>query len=216
MATQLILIRHGHTASNSAGGAQLSGRTDVPLSGPGREEVRRLRERLRWAPPFVAIHTSPLQRAYDTALALTDAGCGPLHICDGLREIDCGVLDGLPLDEVKRRVPDLWAANLRQDDDRFRWPGGESYREFRCRCLQAVRAIERAHRGARVALVTHAGVVSQILGALEGLSPACWERYRPMNTALTEVAWGWGSGVVVTFDDHAHLLDRPRTAATRR
>ena len=64
--------------------------------------------------------------------------------------------------------------------------------------------------------MTHAGVVSQILGALEGLSPACWELYRPVNTALTEVAWGWGSGVVVTFDDHAHLLDRSRTAATRR
>lgn len=205
MPTQLILIRHGHTASNSAAGAQLSGRTDVPLSDRGRDEVRRLRERLRWMPPFAAIYASPLRRAHDTALALVDAGCGPLHVCAGLQEIDCGVLDGSPLDEVKRRVPDLWAANLRQDDERFRWPGGESYREFRCRCLRTVRTVVRAHRGERVALVTHAGVVSQLLGAIDGLSPARWERYRPTNTALTVVEWERGAGRIVTFDDHAHL-----------
>lgn len=216
MPTQLVLIRHGHTTSNSREGAQLSGRTDVPLSERGRAEVRSLRQRLRWEPPFAAIFTSPLQRAYDTASALADAGCGPLHVCAGLQEIDCGVLDGLPLDEVRRRVPDLWAANLRQDDARFRWPGGESYREFRCRCLRAVRAIARAYRGERVALVTHAGVVSQVIGAIEGLSPARWERWRPMNTALTEIEWGWGSGTVLTFDDHAHLSELPPAAVARR
>ena len=212
MPTQLILIRHGHTASNAAGSARLSGRTDVPLSDRGREEVRRLAERLRRAPPFAAIYTSPLRRARETALALVDAGCGPLHVCVGLQEIDCGVLDGLPLDEVKRRVPELWAANLRQDDDRFRWPGGESYRQLRCRALRATRAIARAHSGERVALVTHAGVVSQLLGAIRGLSAARWEHHRPMNTALTSIEWGHGAGRVVTFDDHAHLSSRAGAA----
>lgn len=106
---------------------------------------------------------------------------------------------------MKQRVPDLWAVNLRQEDERFRWPGGESYREFRSRCLRAVRAIARTHRGKRIALVTHAGVVSQLLGAMHGLSAARWERYRPANTALTVVEWGCGSGALVSFDDHTHL-----------
>lgn len=206
MLTQLILIRHGHTAGNSAGSLQLSGLTDLPLSDQGRDEVRRLLERLRREPPFAAIYTSPLRRAYDTALAIADEGLGPLHECAGLQEIDCGDLDGLPLKEVERRVPDIWAANMRQDDECFRWPGGESYREFRCRCLRAIRAVARAHRGERIALVTHAGVVSQLLGAIHGLGAAQWERYRPMNTALTTVEWGCGFGRLVTFDDHAHLL----------
>lgn len=96
--TQLVLIRHGHTAGNSARGAQLSGRTDLPLSDRGWEEVRRLCERLRNEPPSAAVYTSPLQRAYDTARALADGSASP-HVCAGLQEIDCGVLDGLPLDE---------------------------------------------------------------------------------------------------------------------
>ena len=205
MLTRLILIRHAHTASNTTAEARLSGRTDVALSARGRDEVRALRERLRWSAPFAAIYSSPLQRAHETALALAEEGLGPLRVCEGLQEIDCGALDGLPLPEVKRRFPHLWAANLRQDDERFRWPGGESYREFRCRVLRAIRAVARAHSGERVALVTHAGVVSQLLGAIVGLSPARWERHRPINTALTTVAWDRGSGTVLTFDDHAHL-----------
>jgi alpha-ribazole phosphatase/probable phosphoglycerate mutase len=203
--TRLTLIRHGHTVSNSGGTSLLSGRTDVPLSARGREEVRRLVERLRGTPPFTVVYSSPLQRAYDTAAALAGAGLGPLRACEGLQEIDCGSLDGLPVAEVQRRFPEVWAANMRQDDERFRWPGGESYREFRDRCLRTVRTIAHAHRGARVALVTHAGVVSQLLGAIGGLSPARWERHRPANTALTEV-WGRGGGAVLTFDDHDHLL----------
>ena len=203
--TRLVLIRHGNTASNAGGGTRLSGRTDVPLSARGDEEVARLRQRLRRSPPFAAIYASPLQRAHRTAAALSEAGLGPLRVCAGLQEIDCGTLDGLPLGEVQRRFPDVWAANLRQDDERFCWPGGETYRAFRCRCLRAVRAVARAHRGDRVAIVTHAGVVSQIVGTLRGVSPARWECHRPMTSALTVIDWSCGTGTVVTFDDRAHL-----------
>ncbi|HEU4697874.1 MAG TPA: histidine phosphatase family protein [Gemmatimonadales bacterium] len=205
--TRLVLIRHGHTLSNSGGTPLLSGRTDVPLSERGGEEVRRLQARLRGGPGFAAIYTSPLERARRTAEALGEVGLGPVRSCAALEEIDCGELDGLPLEEVQRRVPEHWAANLRQDDAGFRWPGGESYRELRARALAAVRAIALAHRGERVALVTHAGVIGQVFGALEGVSPARWSAYRPGNTALSELDWGRGGGRIVSFDDHAHLAD---------
>ena len=58
--------------------------------------------------------------------------------------------------------------------------------------------------------MTHAGVVSQIVGALRGLRPARWEPYRPMNTGITEIVWNHESGSVVSFDDHAHLCALPR------
>jgi broad specificity phosphatase PhoE len=151
------------------------------------------------------VYSSPLRRAYDTATAVADSGLAPVRICPALQEIDCGVLDGLPIDEVQRRFPDVWAADLSEADDRFRWPGGESYREFRCRCLRAIRAIARAHQDANVAVVTHAGVVTQIVGALQGISPARWAWSRPATTALTEIVWERGTGSVVTFDDHSHL-----------
>ena len=67
--TQLLLIRHGHTASNGGGTPLLSGRTDVPLSTRGLLEVARLQDRLRSSPPFAAIYSSPLRRAHATAAA---------------------------------------------------------------------------------------------------------------------------------------------------
>jgi broad specificity phosphatase PhoE len=206
--TRLILIRHGHTSGNGGGdGALQGGRTDVPLSTRGRDQVRRLQDRLRGSVPFAVIASSPMQRAWETATTLREAGLGPVCSFPALREIDCGTLDGMPLREVEHRFPELWEINRRQSDERFRWPGGESYRELRARCLGVVRALVLAHRGDRLALVTHAGVISQILGFLAGVSPGRWECFRPRHTTLTEIDWMRGSGTVLTFDDGAHLPD---------
>jgi alpha-ribazole phosphatase/probable phosphoglycerate mutase len=155
--------------------------------------------------PFGAIYSSPLSRARDTAEALEEAGPGPARLWPALQEIDCGSLDGAPIPQVRTCFPKLWEANLRQTDENFRWPGGESYRELRYRCLRTVRILARAHRGERIALVTHAGVVSQVLGFLAGLSPACWGAFRPGTTGITELAWDRCGGTLLTFDDRAHL-----------
>jgi broad specificity phosphatase PhoE len=204
--TRLILIRHGHTASNGGGSPmRMSGWTDCSLTERGRTQVRLLQQRLRGDPAFAAIYSSPLSRARETAAALVAAGLGSLHLHRGLREIHCGTLDGLSVDAVQRDFPDLWAANLRQDNEDFRWPAGESYRDFRRRCLAVWQTILLAHPGERVAIVTHAGVISQLVGAIQGTNPAQWERFRPGNTALTECVSSHGSAGLVRFDDRAHL-----------
>lgn len=204
--TRLILIRHGHTASNGGSPAsRMSGWTDLPLSERGRRQVKVLRRWLAPGPPFAVIYSSPLQRAHDTARGLCEAGLGPLRLYEALREINCGEVDGLPLDEVQRRFPALWAANLRQEDEHFRWPGGESYRELRERCIGAMSTLAAMHPGERVAAVTHAGFITQVIGAIRGASPACWEQFRPENTSLTEVDWSGERGVLVRFNERAHL-----------
>jgi broad specificity phosphatase PhoE len=217
LSTQVVLIRHGHTAGNYPGPAtRMSGWTDLPLTEQGRHQTQLLCRRLRAGAPFDAIYTSPLQRARDTAQPLVAAGLGLLRVERALGEIHCGEADGLPVGEVQRRFPRHWEANLRQDDADFRWPGGESYREFRERCLGALDAIAAAHPGGRVAVVTHAGVVTQVVGASRGAHPARWELFRVANTALTELTWHAQSALVVSLDDHTHLLEeahlRPRAA----
>jgi broad specificity phosphatase PhoE len=74
------------------------------------------------------------------------------------------------------------------------------------RVLRAVNAIARLHPGQRVLVVTHAGVVNQILGTIAGQSAACWENFRPRNASLTEVYWDQSKGEVESFDDARHLL----------
>jgi broad specificity phosphatase PhoE len=196
----MLLVRHAHTAANRGGGAQMSGWTDLPLSEEGREQLAQLRRAATGGPSFAAILSSPLQRALQTALALREAGLGEVQTVEALREIHCGRVDGLDVEVVQREFPLLWARNLRQDDADFRWPGGESYREFRERCTGALRALCRAHPGARLALVTHAGFISQVVGALCGHSPARWSTFRPDNIAVTEIRWNGDSGALVAFN----------------
>jgi broad specificity phosphatase PhoE len=185
----------------------MAGWADVPLSARGRLEIERLREHLARGPRFEAIYSSPLSRASDTAQLLVAVGLGPLRLLAALKEINCGDVDGLPVSEVQRRFPELWRENCDQQREDFRWPGGESYREFRHRCVAAVRSIAARHPSGRVAIITHAGVISQIIGYISGVSPARWGLFRPGNASLTELAWRGSSAVVVSFDGRTHLID---------
>lgn len=201
---RLIFVRHGHTAANEADDARISGWTDFPLSPLGQRQAAALRRRLLLAPPDF-IYTSPLQRASATADALADLAPASPQRLDGLREIHCGEADGRTVHEAQQRFPEVWAASQRQEDESLRWPGGESYREFRERCLDAVRRIALAHPGERVVIVTHAGVICQVMGTLHGKSPASWNSFRPGNCSLTEIEWRGETGIVHGFDDRSHL-----------
>ncbi len=121
------------------------------------------------------------------------------------REIGCGELDGWIVEDVRQHFPTLWAANTRQEDAGFRWPGSESYRALRRRVLRALRGIAGAHPGRRVLVVTHAGAITQVLGALAGTSPAPWEAFRAGNASITELRWHAGGGALVRFDGRGHL-----------
>ena len=201
-----MLIRHGHTAANDGGlHLPLLGWTDVPLSRLGRIQVEQLCRRLRRRMPFAAIYASPLARAVDTARPLEESGLGPLRLDPALREINCGNVDGLPIGDLQRRFSELWRDNCLQTREDFRWPGGESYREFRDRCVGAIRRIAATHPGAQVAIVTHAGVISQLIGSLCGLSAAAWEPFRPGNASISELDWRGSRGSIVLFDCRAHL-----------
>jgi broad specificity phosphatase PhoE len=204
--TTLVLLRHAQTDSNAAGpNPRLSGWTDVPLNAAGWQQVARLQRRFCSEAPIAALYSSPLLRARETAESIAGVSGTSPRLIDALREINCGVVDGNPIAEVKRSHRELWEKNLRQDDDDFRWPGGESYREFRDRCLRAINWIAAAHCGQRVVVVTHAGVITQILGALHGVRPARWEPFRPENTSLTELRWTAGRLALLVFNDHRHL-----------
>lgn len=216
--TTLILIRHGQTDSNIAGpNPRMSGWTDLPLNEIGRLQVARLGARFQAEPPLAALYSSPLHRARDTAASIVNASLSQIQTAPDLREIHCGEVDGLPIAEVQQTHAALWMRNLRQDDDDFRWPEGESYRELRARSLGAVRDIAAAHPGERVAIVTHCGVITQVLGSLHGHRPARWDVFRPQNTSLTVLRWSEAGAELVVFDDHQHLagLTVPANANTR-
>lgn len=201
----LVFVRHASVNCTSNGLSLLCGRYDVGVSIAGRREIDSLRRRLAAEPLFDILYTSPLRRALDTAEAAPATLAPSMRVLKSFAEIDCGLLDGVPIDDVRQRYPELWRRNEAQTDDDFAWPGGESYRRFRRRVLRAVRTIAQVHSGQRVLIVTHAGVINQVLGSISGQSAARWQNLRPRNASLTYVLWGLDGGTVVCFDDCAHL-----------
>lgn len=212
----LSLIRHGHTASNGSDpDAVMSGWTDLSLTEIGWKQAIALSRSILAGPRAAALYTSPLRRACDTAGGLVRASRKRLQFLDDIREIYCGTVDGVPVSEVKRRHPELWEENLRQTNADFRWPGGESYRELRARSLAALDKIALAHPGERVLVVTHCGVISQVVGAVHGISPAEWGRFRPGNASVTEVEWSPQVRRVIAYDLRSHLLGDPSSSSKK-
>ena len=204
-ATRLVLIRHARRHDDSSpDDPRLIGRTDAPLSEEGEEQARRLADRLA-RESVDAVYSSPLQRAMRTAAPIADASRLPVETDPGLAEIDCGQADGLLASEARRRFPSVWDATFSARCADLRWPGGESYAEFRRRCLGSLSRIAEELAGRRVIAVTHAGVISQVVGWMSGEGPERWDRHRPGEASLTEVVWDGAASRLVVFDDRRHL-----------
>ena len=178
----------------------MSGWTEDTLDPEGARQLAALAGAIAREVRPTVIFSSPLRRAIQTACAIARRWPVQLRIDDGLGELRCGDADGVQIRDVQRRYETEWVCNLAQSDPDFRWPGGESYREFRARVLHSLRSIADAAQGQRALLVTHAGVISQVLGCIYGRSPAEWEHFRPRNCSLTSVAWNDHAPRVVAFD----------------
>ena len=132
--TRLVLCRHAR-------------------SGDAAEAVR-LADALR-SLPLVAVYTSPLARAIETAKPVAVArGLEPVEVAD-LRELDFGEVDGLRFDELPLELQ----RGLLDRPAEVAFPGGESYGELRTRVLAALAEIVARHPGAAVAVVSHAGPI---------------------------------------------------------
>lgn len=215
MITTLLLLRHAHTEANEHGSTpRMAGWCDIPVSEQGEVQLAALR-RISLGDLAPLVYSSASPRAIRTAAAAARGRrVVPLR---SLREIDCGEVDGWLIADVARRHPELWRRNLAQDDPGFAWPGGESYGEFRRRVLRALRGIAARHRGERVLAVTHAGAIAQVVGHFEGVSPARWECYRPVNCSVTTVEWDDDGTIrVVDFDRRIVPGVTPAADARRR
>ncbi len=120
--TTILLVRHGQTNANAAG--FYMGWSDEDLNESGYTQARRLSARLA-SLPIASIYTSPLRRAYTTAAILAEPHKLELTVLDDLIEIRLGDWQGLHMDEIKRRWPELWQQS-RLDPSELTLPNGAS------------------------------------------------------------------------------------------
>jgi probable phosphoglycerate mutase len=156
--TLLAVVRHGPTEWNTIGRVQ--GRTDVPLSPCGMEEVR------RWVlPPEIEAFSwvsSPLVRTVETARIL----CGGDVTRDArLIEMDWADWEGASLTALRAELGDLMRAWEAKGLD-FSAPGGESPRDVQARIAPFL--AEVAGRDEATVAVTHKGVIRALYALATG------------------------------------------------
>jgi probable phosphoglycerate mutase len=163
----IYLIRHGQTEHNVA--RRYQGSLDSPLTALGAAQARAMGLSLRSLidPQDVALFSSPLGRALETAqLVAEDAGIpGDPIIDEGLAEISLGSWDGLTIDQIEERRPE----GLGRDDWYFQSPDGERYDPFETRLAAALARIT-AHPAATRIIISH-GVASRVLRGLHAGLP---------------------------------------------
>lgn len=199
--TNLIIVRHGHTALNN--GDRFRGQTPTPLSERGRKEAALTAEAVssRWK--LSAVYTSSVPRAQETAQAIADPFGLKAVDEPGILDMDYGDWTGLSFDEAKAHDPEIYRTCFGRSSQ-FRAPGGESFEELRERSVAAVKAIAERHEGQDVAIVTHTVIIRLILLGFLDMSTDFFWRIRQGTCAINVIEREAGQYFLGMINDTCH------------
>src|SRR5258708_24225343 len=205
-ATRVFIVRHGATVLSAED--RFAGATDVALSDEGREQTRRLADRLSHE-KITAVYASPLGRTVETAQILAGPHKLEVQTRDGFREINHGRWEQMTRREVEEKFPEE-AAEWEKDQYTFAPLGGESGLAVTARALPALVEIVRAHPGDHVLVVSHKGTIRLLLSSLLGCDTSRYRDNLDQNpTALNIVDFTDPSRARVTwFTDPSHYTER--------
>ncbi len=201
---KMYIVRHCEAAGNTA--QVFQGSTDSEISELGEKQLEFLKER------FKNIHidkaySSPLKRAYKTAVAAVE-GKGIKVIKDpSLSEIDGGIIEGMSFYEIFKNHGELehcWDNH----PENFAPQGGESMRQVYDRVWRGVSAIasDPENDGKVILVASHGAAIRTllcrvVLGPIERLNEMKWSD----NTAVSLLIFD-EKGVRAEFiNDSSHV-----------
>jgi probable phosphoglycerate mutase len=202
--TTFLLVRH---ASHALLRRTLVGRTPgVPLDAEGRAQAARLAERLSALKPL-ALYSSPVQRALETAAPLSERWGLPVQMCKEFIEIDFGEWAG-------RDFTDLHAVKQWEYFNSYRSgtrpSGGELMLEVQARAVAGLQRLHAGHPNSLIVIVSHGDVIRAALNYYLGAPLDLFRRLEisPASVSLLELQ-DWGPRVLLVN----HLGDLPQIPA---
>ena len=161
LGTRILLVRHGETQWNQT--HRFQGRMDIPLNQEGKNQACALALTLK-DEPFIAIYSSPLIRAIETARLIKKFHPStPLIEEEDLTEMDLGQFDGMEAAYWSAHYQDFFKT-WRDTPGRLRMPGGESLQEVQVRAVGTLERITKLYpSGSTLLLCSHNFVNRTIL-----------------------------------------------------
>lgn len=204
-ACELLLVRHGE--SEAARPDQpfplVDGQGDPALHAVGQAQAEQVGERLaRSGEEISAIYVTTLRRTHQTAAPLAARLGIEVRVEPDLREVHLGEWEG---GEFRRHVAEGNPIALRMRREQ-RWdviPGAEPADAFAARVRRGVERIAAAHPDSTVVVVTHGGVIGQILSDATGARPFSFtgsDNASISHVVVTNEGW-----FVRRYNDTSHL-----------
>lgn len=193
-----MLWRHGRTRWNLE--ERFQGHSDVELDETGRAQAERAAQLLASLNP-VAIVSSDLRRARDTAEALARIAGVAVKEDARLRETFGGTWQGLTVFEIRATDPaayDLWRSGADVPAG-----GAESRSQVAARAVPAIHdALAEVPPGQTLVVVTHGGTARSVIGSLldlpmdrwavvGGLANCCWSVLEEVGQDGQDGHTGW-------------------------
>jgi broad specificity phosphatase PhoE len=203
----LYLVRHGESDFDTAEftASARGEQWDPPLSAKGREQATLLADRLVAMIPPVAVYSSPLRRARETAGAFADRASMEVGIEDDLAEAHLGDWEGKAFEEILRADEQMLHRIRNQEPIWRHAPGVEELAPFRARVRDAVEGILARHRSGNVFIVCHGAVINAYLAPILGVDHEMF--FLPENTSLNSVVAEGEVRRVRFLNDALHLTD---------
>jgi broad specificity phosphatase PhoE len=191
-AVEVLLARHPQVEANLRG--EFVGSGESPFTELGRMQAASLVACLvAWGPS--SVRASPRERARVVGEDVAHIAGVRCHVDDGLAEIDFGAAEGLTYDEATLSGVDIDLLGGPPESAPFK--DGETWRAFAERVGQAAARIESGP--ARVAVVSHGGVVRALLTHWLEMRPDSAWRFAVANASVATLTLHQGRGTLRTF-----------------
>jgi broad specificity phosphatase PhoE len=157
---KLYFVRHGESEANVQ--HVISNReSSFHLTDRGIKQARTLADKLKDI-SFAAIYSSPVLRAIETSVTLSQMLRVPIQVTEALREYDCGILEEKSDAESWRSHREFYEDWTLRHNYSNKPEGGECFIDIRERFLPFIESFKR-ERADQVLLIGHGGLFHLML-----------------------------------------------------
>lgn len=201
---ELVFVRHGRPVHLE----DVDGAADPPLADVGHEQAQRLSEWLETI-EIDALYSSPMKRAMQTAAPFASSSGLEVIIRDHLREFDHQESSYVPTEVLKATDPDAYRERISTGfvDDDF------DAAAFRADVVAEVDRIVADHKGQRVAVVCHGGVINAYLGECLDFAPDDYMRFDVDYSSVSRVLVSSNlQRSIASINERPHFVGHPHLA----